>query len=227
MIYIALALIVLMAACILLHLRPLTVEEVSALSIKRRDKSVSSYYSHENSQYVFNKDAKKAMPPNGGYLTVDWKLSSTPPLAAALLKQKKHEWIIFGFEKNKTVNRLWMNKGLDRKSVSPAISIENVSGLCLNAGYQSVQIFHNHPNPEGFATGASQADLKSANSWAEILNKAGVGLVEYVCDRGRPIRYFLKVPDSFLPVAGFQDEIARQNGVSRFGNLSLHFERMF
>lgn len=227
MIYVALTLVVLIVAFILFHLRPLTMEEVAALSIKRRNKSVNTYYSHENNLYAFHKEAKKAMPPNGGYLTVDWKLSATPPLAAALLKQKKHEWIIFGFEKNKTVDRLWMNKGLDRKSVSPAISVENVSRLCVNAGYQSVQIFHNHPNPEGFTTGASQADIKSANSWAAILNKADIGLVEYVCDRGRPIRYYLRVPDSFLPVGGFQEEIAKQNGASRFVNLSLHFERMF
>jgi hypothetical protein len=225
--YLFLILIGLFVAFILLHLRPLNDQEIDELSPKRRRKSITAFYAYENVQYIVHKDSKKAMPADGGYLAVDWKLNNAPPLAAALLKHKKHEWIMVAFEKDKNVNYLYMNKGDNKSSVGLYISIQHVVDMCTRSGYKSVHIFHNHPNPNGYATGASDADLKSALEWSPVLNKSDIALIEYICDRGRPIRYYSSIPNSFQPIATFRSELDRQNGVSWSENLSLHFERMF
>jgi hypothetical protein len=227
MTYIFLILVSIIAFFILFHLRPLNENEVVALSTKRRNKSISQYYSFDRAQYSAHREAKKSMPANGGYCSVDWPLRSAPPLAASLLKYKKHEWVIFGFEKEKVISYLWMNKGNDKTSVVPKITTQRVMEICAASRYNSVQVFHNHPNPNGFATSASQADFNSANQLASTLNNSNVALLEYVCDRGRPIRFFLSAPQTFLPLTGFKEQTVEQNGVSWSKNLSLHLERIF
>ncbi len=227
MLYALSAVIALTVLFIVLHLRPLKQDEVKILSGKRRNKAIEAYFAFRNVQFIADRDAKKAMPPAGGYFYVDWELSDAPPMVAGLLKHKKHEWIIFAFEKARKVEKLWMNKGFDKQRVAHSVSIESVRRMCVDSGYSSVQVLHNHPNPEGFRTGASTADLSSANSWATILNEANVTLVEYVCDRGTPIRYFLKAPDTFLPLTEFEQGINATNGLSWRKNFSLHFERIF
>jgi len=84
---------------LLLHLRPLNEGEVKALAIKRRHNVIFKYYNFDMDEYAANKNFKKRMNPNGKFYEIDHDLHSFPSIAAALLKYKKHEWIIISFEK--------------------------------------------------------------------------------------------------------------------------------
>ena len=91
---------------IIFHLRKLTENEVMQLSKKRRDKKLSEYFLFDNREYSANKNFKKIMNPNGKIYQINESLFEFPSIAAALLKYKKHEWIIIAFEKNKNINSI-------------------------------------------------------------------------------------------------------------------------
>ena len=214
---------------IVIHFRPLSEEEIKALGQKRRNKQISQYFSFDNREFDVNKDFKKNMNPNGAFYQINESLFQFPSLAAALLKYKKHEWIIAAFEKNKKVDSIWLNKGFDRSTVSLYLSIEHIAELARKREKTSVLIFHNHPNinPNYYdCRRPSEKDIESASDFAQTLNYNGINLVEFVCERGRHYRYYLSPADNFLPSSEFIDAINKVNGLSKFKNLSLHFERI-
>jgi len=102
--------------------------------------------------------------------------------------------------------------------------------IAKQENYTSVLIFHNHPNshPNYYdCTKPSKQDIKSANSFAKILNSNGINLVEFVCERGKHYEFFLSPSNKFLPLTEFIKTIEKVNGKSKLKNLFLHFERIF
>jgi len=212
------------------HLRPLNEREMEKLSLKRRGKTICQYFSFDQHEYNVDKNFKKRMHANGKFYGLDENLYNFPSTAAGLLKYKKHEWIIIAFEKNKKVSICWLNKGFDRSGVSPYLSVNDMIDIANKDEYASVMIFHNHPNsnPNHFdCSKPSQQDIKSANEFASKLNNSCINLLEFVCERGKHHQYFAKYSDSFLPISEFLEVVRNQNGLSKFGNLSLHFSRIF
>jgi hypothetical protein len=233
----ALALIGLSAIFLLLwflfvvtHLRPLTEEEVKHLAAKRRAQQVTRYFSFLTGELSVDRQFKKSMRPTGQFYQVDIDLPRFPSTAAALLKHKKHEWIMIGFEKDRRVNLIWANKGPTGSTVSSSLSAPHTAELARQRGCSSVLFFHNHPNPSPSyydCTRPSQQDLRSASLRGEVLNPHGVSMLAFVCERGRHYRYFLSAADSLLPLSDFVGDINKVNGSSRLWNLSLHLERTF
>ena len=82
---------------ILSHLRPLNNNEIIQLGSKRRTSEIKNYYTFDRSESVVNKSFKSGMDTAGKYYHVNERLTSFPSTAAALLKYKKHEWVIIGF----------------------------------------------------------------------------------------------------------------------------------
>jgi len=214
---------------ILTHLRPLTEEEVRQLGTKRRSKQVRRYFSFERGEFSVSKEFKKRMEPSGRFYPISESLQKFPPVAAALLKYKKHEWAIIAFERNKEIFLIWLNKGLNRSSVSPYLSPEAMGKVADERGATSILEFHNHPNPDPnylVCTKPSDLDLATAKACSSVLNERGLNLVSFVCERGRHYEYFLSPADTFLPLLEFVQEINDVNGQSRLTNLKLHIERM-
>jgi len=85
------------------HLRPLTEDEVKQLGTKRRGKQIRGYFSFAAVGFNVDKEFKKQMNPNGTFYRINEGLFEFPSIAAALLKYKKHEWIIIAFEKHKKI----------------------------------------------------------------------------------------------------------------------------
>lgn len=164
------------------------------------------------------------MNKNGATHQISEPLPTFPALAAGLLKSKKHEWIIIGFARNRTVELLYFNKGPDRGSVAPFVSMNQLLLLARKEQANTVLCIHNHPN--GVLQSSSQ-DIASANNLASVLNPAGVSLLEFVCGRGRFVEYYRSVSHHLFPLFGFKTVILQVNGQSRMGNLSLHLERIF
>jgi hypothetical protein len=212
------------------HLRPLRRGEVEHLARRRRDQQVSRYFSFHTGEFSVDRQFKKRMKPKGAFYRISQDLSRFPSTAAALLKYKKHEWIIIAFEKDRHVDLIWANKGPDGSTVSPALSVPRMADVAKQQGYSSVLTFHNHPNPSPShydCTSASQQDLRSATLRAEVLNSQGVNLLAFVCERGKHYSYFRSAADRFVPLSDFVAQINEVNGSSRLRNLSLHLERIF
>jgi len=215
---------------ILTHLRPLTQAEIKSLAGKRRNNQVRNYYSFDNRELLADKEFKKQMNSSGKFYNVNETLFSFPSTAAALLKYKKHEWIIFGFERNKSIDLIWLNKGFDKTSASSNISLTEIAFTAKQKNHTSVLMFHNHPNsnPNDYSfTKPSDVDLKSAKELMQVLNSDGINLLEFVCERGKHYEYFLSVTDTFFPLHDSINTISKENNESKFTNLSLHFERVF
>lgn len=215
---------------VLTHLRPLTDEETRSLASKRRSARIREYFSFDRRERNANPDFKKQMNPSGAFYRINESLSEFPSIAAALLKYKKHEWLVIGFEKDRQVELMWVNKGSDRSKVTIPLTAEAIVSIARRENLNSVLIFHNHPNPSPNhldCTNPSDADKKSAAAYAKMLNQSGINLVEFVCERGRYYRYFVSISDDFLPLISFVVEIMEVNGKSRLKNLSLHLERIF
>jgi hypothetical protein len=215
---------------IVTHLRLLTNDEVISLGNKRRNRQIRMYFSFATREFTVNKEFKKRMNPNGTFYRINESLFGFPATAAALLKYKKHEWIIIAFEKDKKVDLICLNKGSDRSIVSPYLSVGNIAKKAKQENQTSVLIFHNHPNinPNYYdCRRPSEQDIKSARYFAQVLNQNGLNLLEFICERGRHYEYFISPSDTFLPLIEFVEDIDKVNGQSKFKNLCLHFERMF
>lgn len=215
---------------ILTHLRPLTEDEVRELGTKKRRKQIRQYFSFDKREFTVNKEFKKRMKPSGRFYQISDTLYKFPAIAAALLKYKKHEWIIVAFERNEEVLLIWLNKGLNRSYVSSYLSAGDMAKVADEKEATSVVTFHNHPNPDPNylnCTRPSALDIETAKVRSSVLNERGVNLVSFVCERGRHYEYLLSPADSFLPLRQFIEEIDEVNGQSKFKNLSLHFERIF
>ena len=99
MIEIALAGLTVVALFVVLHLRPLSREEVDALAGKRRSVEINRFFAWSNVEIIAGPRFKSAMNKNGALHSITEPISTFPATAAGLLKSKKHEWIIFGFAK--------------------------------------------------------------------------------------------------------------------------------
>lgn len=215
---------------IVTHLHALNEKEVRTLADKRRNKAIKKYYTFHEGETTVNMEFKKKMNPRGAFYCVNENLSSFPSVAAGLLKYKKHEWVILGFEKNKTIELMWTNKGINKEAVTIHLATEQILTKCKDCDYSSVLIFHNHPNSDPHyqdCSSPSEQDIISAQTYSDILNNCGINLVEFVCERGAHYKYHFSESDIFLPAAEFAKKIHEINGTSKIHNLSLHTERVF
>lgn len=215
---------------ILLHLRPLTPDEVQALARKWRSHDLSGYFSFAHQTRAVDSEFKRRMAASGRLYAVHEDLPAFPSIAASLLKYKKHEWIIIGFERSRSVVLMWMNKGCDNSAVEFLVSIEQIADIALSNGCSSVLMLHNHPNPDPSrysASRPSEIDLSGSAERGEYLSRQGLNLIEYVCERGWPHEYRRVVSDAFLPLFGFESLIEGVNGLDRLANLRLHLARFF
>ncbi len=224
---IIIVIIVLPLLFIFTHIYPLTEKEIKSLGNKRRNHQINAYYSFNNITFTVNSEFKKDMRPVGSFHKIEENLFDFPSLAAALLKYKKHEWIIVAFEKNKIINQFWTNKGKDCSSVALNLDISEIVKLAKKESYESVFVFHNHPNnnPNYFSfTKPSKQDITVARKRGIILNYDGINLVEFICERGKHYKYFLSTADNFVPLHQFENTIHEENGRSKIKNLMLHLE---
>ena len=212
------------------HLRSLSDDEVIDLAGKRRKNQIRFYFSFHNYQLTPDKEFKKKMDSSGMFYRIDEPLERFPSIAAALLKYKKHEWIIIAFEKAKKVDLMWLNKGINQFGVSSYLNISNILNTAKSGNFNTILIFHNHPNwnPNYYKFNKpSGQDLNSANEFKNALNPAGLNLLEFVCERGRHYEYSLSPADTFYPITIYQTELEKENGKTKSKNLLLHIERVF
>jgi hypothetical protein len=212
------------------HFRPLNDEEVFYLANKRRSQKINTYYQFSQFEVSVNLEFKKAMAAEGAYYNIHSALKGFPSLAAALLKYKKHEWIIIGFEKEQKIDFVWLNKGPDNTQVASHLSFAGMVNHARSGNHTTVIVLHNHPNPDPanfYMLLPSEQDKRSAKALEDVLLSASVNLLEFVCERGRFRQFHRAIAPSFIPAQTIKTTIMAENNVSRGRNLQLHLERLF
>lgn len=211
----------------LTHRCPLNNDEIRLLAEKRRIINLKAYFNFTSIERVANTEFKSKMKSSGKLYSVDENLSEMPDLAAALLKHKKHEWVILAFEANQKIKCIWLNKGRDKTSVRIFLSNEEIMNFSAENQISTVLCFHNHPNsnPQYYiCSKPSQADLDSATNSFNILKNAGINLIEFVCERGKHYNYYYGISDLFLPSVVFENQIECENNKGDKENYKLHKE---
>lgn len=214
------AIIILLAAVVaivslLILTRPLNKSDIRALAYKRRNLAISAYYTFDTDEYWISPEAKKKMQPHGSLyeLSPPISLNSFPSFAAALLKYKKHEWIIIGFEREGLVVKLWVNKGQDSETACLKLSLSSLLAIAKEQNCTTVLFLHNHPNPNPsqFSTSRpSENDLSFTQTLANLLVPESVNLLAFICERGRHYEYWRSIHNEFLPIESFVKAIEQE-----------------
>ena len=210
--------------------RPLNETEIYNLAIKRRKNAINEYYDFDIKEYYVAPEVRKKIKPTGLFysLSPPISLESFPSIAAALLKYKKHEWVILGFEKDGYVEELWINKGHDAMSANLELDLSTLVETIVEKHYTSVLFLHNHPNPDPnrYSTrDPSEADLIFANQLKDLIVPQGVNFLAFVCERGRHHEFLRSISRCFMPLENFLKEIQQETREStRWKNFELRME---
>ncbi len=199
----------------------LTEDEIMELSASKRFWDIFNYYGFVGTQLEVNKEFKSALNKKGQFYNCNENINKFPAIASALLKSKKHEWVIFAFAKDKNVFSFYTNKGSNNQSVVPSISSDYLSNLANDKGAEIVLQFHNHPNA---VLSASPQDLTSAKYFGEMFTNKAINYVSFVCGAGHFHQYGWWMSNSFYNVNNYVEEIQTQNGISRSKNFELRKE---
>ena len=212
------------------HQRALTPDEATRLKDKRVNRLRSSgHRRYSFPHYIMQPDKgfKSSMKASGQFSTVDMPMSKFPSYAAALLKGKKHEWIIVAFADGNTVKSMWFNKGNSR-SVPLLLGYPSVVDHAKYDGCNIVLQFHNHPNPNPRVYNTlvpSKKDYEQAREMSAELNPAGLTLIDFVCSRGQFRQYYMSYGIVEIPeekIAEIAEQIEEANGKTGIGNYKLH-----
>ncbi|MCZ7604006.1 MAG: hypothetical protein M5R37_14175 [Melioribacteraceae bacterium] len=199
----------------------LTDEEIKELSCSQRFWDLQNFLGFNESQFNVNKEFKSALNKKGQFYNCNETINNFPAIASALLKGKKHEWIIFAFAKNKNVFSFYANKGSDNQSVAPNISPDYITKLAKGNGANLILQFHNHPNA---VLSASSQDLSSAKYFGKIFNDNDINYLSFVCGTGRFYQYGWWIIESFFNLNGYFENIQKENGKTRSRNYELRKE---
>ena len=211
----------------LTHQRPMTEAEINLLAIKRKRRYIMRTFRFPQAECSVDKSFKSSMSPYGKWYFQSVGIHNFPSYVSALLKGKKHEWVVIGLVKDERIICFWANKGHDNRSVYFTCEIDELLSLCRQFGCHSVIRLHNHPNsnPQYYnCLLASDQDRASAKSLAQEMNARGLNWFDFVCERGRFVEYFRSFSTGFMPLCAKPNTIRSKNNISATGNYKLHRE---
>jgi len=206
---------------------PLDEHEVLRLAEKRRRQRALRSFEFSKARFVADPAQKKSMRGNGEFVPCDLEWRELPANIAALLKYKKHEWIVVAFVSSKKARALWWNKGPNGSQVGLFLDNQSLVRCIERLKPDTLAIFHNHPNPDPSRwrlDAPSDVDLESANACFQLTNELRVSVLEFICERGRCYMYFAGFAEDVVPLKPIVDEICEINGSSIFKNYALRTE---
>ncbi|MEE8077292.1 MAG: KTSC domain-containing protein [Candidatus Binatia bacterium] len=207
--------------------RPLTGEEIERLARRRRVYALEEHWGFYTGQSRVSLAFKSSMNPGGSLYDLNVSVQEFPSLAAALLKGKKHEWVIFGFCNGGRVSAAWMNKGPDRESVSILVSVDSLMRVASQLGASMVLDLHNHPNPDPSRLSAcrpSPQDRRHAEYYGPFFVARNIPYLAFVAERGRHFQYACWIPDQHIPLQSIRSDVSATNGTSRLVSFRLRRE---
>lgn len=192
----------------------LSESEIESLARKEHRERMLHFFDFDTHPLVADAVFKKQMKGNGEFIHVNMLFHTTPATIAALLKGKKHEWIVIGFLAGQMVKILWWNKGPDGTRVWAMIPDGVVLKVAAEHGCDGIAVFHNHPNsgPARYVLcDASPQDLRSAYHYKALLLEWRMTLLEFICERGDPYLYFASFAHDAAFIARLETDIRARN----------------
>ena len=111
MIYIIVIVLIFIFIFIISHLEALTCDEIEeVITVVWLDK-IKNRFEFNKGEYIIDNNFRKNLRSWGKYYEIDETLFSLPSVIAELLRYKRHEWIVVAFEKERKINKVWINKG--------------------------------------------------------------------------------------------------------------------
>ncbi len=210
----------------ILHRNPLNDEEILKLSQKRTRKYIKKKYTFNNVPVSIDKHFKSSLKPNGCWYNTNENLASFPSYIAALLKGKKHEWVVLAIEKDGVVYGFYANKGYDNSSVSFNCDLDFIMEKCKEYGCSTIMRFHNHPNenPNRQTCLLASEQDKSSALWCYGQVNHSYNWLDFVCERGNFIKFFEQYSPAFTPKVARSEYIQAENNISPLKNYKLHRE---
>jgi hypothetical protein len=199
---------------------PLTEEEVQRLAIKKRLKAISTIFA-DDVHISINPDFKRKLKTDGEFIRIDEPLREWPSISAALLKGKKHEWVVFGFATDNRVHSIWVNKGNDNQSVAPTNPIGFFIQHAKVTGTSHVMRTHNHP---AGALAPSSQDLVSAKYCGQLFTAEGFHFFDFVAAQGEYIQYGWWPRKDLIPLSGILESIGSLNNTNRSNHYEMRME---
>ncbi len=195
--------------------------EIIELSKSQRFWDIEQSLNFSNYLFTIDKNFKANMSKSGQFYKCSQKLIDFPSFAAALLKRKKHEWIIYGFGKDNTVFTFYTNKGIDNTSVSPNITVETMIEFAQTNSAQIILEFHNHPN--AVLSPSAQDLISTKNTGAKFIAN-NLSFLSFVCGRGEFSQYGWWFHNNFHPLKKYITNNNKKNKQSRSENFRLRKE---
>jgi hypothetical protein len=207
--------------------RRLPDEEAETIARKKRLAVIEQHYGFPSGpSYADYRSFKRIMKADGNLYEMDILTADFPKEGAAILKHKKHEWIMYAFCRGKKVVSVWMNKGPDRTQVWSLIPIETLYRIAGEIGADTVISMHNHPNPDPGRYSScmpSEADGSNAISRGMFFNQQNINFLAFVAERGLHYQYACWVTDGFFPLEDIRSEIDDRR--RRFSPANLRLRR--
>ncbi|MDP3148425.1 MAG: hypothetical protein Q8N83_04760 [Ignavibacteria bacterium] len=195
--------------------------EVGQLGLARRFWDIHNDLGFSNNQLLIDKEFKSKLNIGGQFYSIDEKVSVFPSFASALLKNKKHEWVIFAFVKDKKVFSFYTNKGNDNQSVTPSLTLGMINSFVQNGKVDTILEFHNHTN---VVLSPSDQDINSSNSLGESLIGQGINFMAFVCGAGNYYQYGWWFTKNYFNFSEYIGGIQKENGLTRSINFELRKE---
>ncbi len=208
--------------------QPLSYEQVKRLAQKYAEEYINQRYVFEKEKQSIETDFRANLDPDGQWYKVHISMREFPAYVSALLKDKRHEWVVLGLERNGTIYEIWVNKGENNKSVSFKCEIDGAIWKCKAMKGTSIFRLHNHPNadPKHFTTlVASDQDLISAKSCSEIVCKEGLHWFDFVCAQGDFLEFYRAMAIGFEVPGKRTSDIIDKIGISR--NMDYKMQKLY
>ena len=164
---------------------------------------------------------KKELDPKGAFYKYGTKIVDFPAISAALLKGKKHEWIIFAISSYTEIIGFFINKGHNAHYVESIYSHYEILKKAKELGAKIIIEIHNHPN--GVLMHSNQ-DLTSSIGHGRFFNNNKLHYFAFVCSRGRFLQYAWWFYNDEVEKEKLLIEIENKSSKSRFNNLLLRLE---
>lgn len=200
---------------------PLSDDQIEAVAKTRRNKKLCEVFTWDSVETAVDPSFKAEMDPEGAIHQFLCPMRLAPANVAALLKWKKHEWIVFVFCKEQEAKAVYFNKGPNNSVVWPHISTQQIMQLAKSVGADILLCLHNHPNG---VLWPSEADLTSATSLGEICCRNRIAFFDFVCAAGRFREYFAAVPATLMPLQDFVNSVLEMNQGGSLPRLKLRWE---
>lgn len=164
---------------------------------------------------------KKELDPKGSFYEYRVKIEDFPAVGAALLKSKKHEWIIFAISSYTEIIGFFINKGQNARSVNTVYTNSQILKKVNELEGKLIIEIHNHPNG---VLNPSDQDLKSSISYGRLFNENNLHYIAIVCSRGRFLEYAWWYFSDDTEKEELLIEIENKSSKNRFYNLLLRLE---